>query len=162
VTRQSNLIEDFAGNVRLIRRQTSGLGHADSLLQPPLPGNCLNWVLGHIVYTRMDMLQHLGALQFQPVDALARYAADTTPVLDDAADVVPLDRLLADLDGNQGDIAAYVDGLSEAALDQDVPFGERTLSREALLRFFLFHDTYHAGGLDWLRQLVVAHHEVLQ
>lgn len=161
MSRQSDLVEDFARNVRIIRRQTAGLSHADGLIQPPVRANCLNWVLGHIVYTRMDMLRRLGAAQSKPASALARYATDQQPVLGEAPDVAPLAQLLADLDCNQRDIAAYVAGLSDKALAEDVQLDERALSREQALRFFLFHDTYHTGNLDLLRQLAGVNDKVL-
>jgi uncharacterized damage-inducible protein DinB len=161
MTRQSDIIEDFARNVRIIKRQAAGLSHADSLIQPPVRANCMNWVLGHIVYTRIDMMQHLGAAQFKPARTLVRYASDTELVLEAAPDVVSLEQLLADLDCNQHDIAVYVNGLSDEALAKEVKLGERVMSREQLLRFFLFHDTYHTGNLDLLRQLAGANDKVL-
>lgn len=161
MSRQSDIIEDFARNARIIKRQAAGLSHGDSLIQPPVRANCMNWVLGHIVYTRMDMMQHLGAAQFKPGNTLARYATDMEPVLEDAPDVIRLEQLLADLDCNQRDIMAYVNGLSDEALATEVRLGDRAMSREQLLRFFLFHDTYHIGNLDLLRQLAGTDDKVL-
>ena len=33
----------------ILNRQTEGLTHQESLLQPQPGGNCLNWVVGHLV-----------------------------------------------------------------------------------------------------------------
>jgi len=43
------LAEMIGLNVNVITLQTKELTHADSLLQLPCRGNCLNWVLGHSV-----------------------------------------------------------------------------------------------------------------
>ena len=45
----------------LMLKQVDGLSHADSLLQPQPGGNCLNWVMGHLVVNLADILQFLGA-----------------------------------------------------------------------------------------------------
>ena len=47
----------LARNLGVIERQTGGLTHADSMLQLPFRGNCLNWVLGHIMVYRDAMLK---------------------------------------------------------------------------------------------------------
>ena len=47
-----DLITALGRNLDVIKAQTKGLSHADSLLQLPFRGNCLNWVLGHIAGTR--------------------------------------------------------------------------------------------------------------
>ena len=50
------LSDAFARNIMLLNRQAAGLSQADSLLQPPVRGNCLNWVLGHLVDNRNTIL----------------------------------------------------------------------------------------------------------
>jgi hypothetical protein len=40
-----DLIGASERNLGIIKAQTEGLSHADSLLQLPFRGNCLNWVL---------------------------------------------------------------------------------------------------------------------
>jgi hypothetical protein len=68
------LAELFAINYRVIRRQVDGLTHEDSLLQLPFRGNCLNWVLGHIVATRNRALALLGEPPIWSEAEAARYA----------------------------------------------------------------------------------------
>ena len=46
-----------ANNV--IKQKTEGLTHADSMLQLPIPANCMNWILGHIMVYRE---QYLGVI----------------------------------------------------------------------------------------------------
>lgn len=56
----TDLIESLERNLYIIKVQTQGLTHADSLLQLPFRGNCLNWVVGHIAANRNTMLYFLG------------------------------------------------------------------------------------------------------
>ena len=55
-----NLIAMYARNVLFIKQLTEGLTHVDSLAQPPVPGNCMNWVMGHIVAYRNRLSDMLG------------------------------------------------------------------------------------------------------
>lgn len=89
------LAEAFAMNVRVLRRQVAGLTHADSLLQPPVRGNCLNWVVGHIAVHRDDVQEALGEERVLGEVTRARYGNSSAPILGDGEGVLPLDTLLA-------------------------------------------------------------------
>ena len=54
------LAEAFERNVSIAQMQAKDLTHEDSLLQPPFRGNCLNWVLGHMLSNRDAILGWLG------------------------------------------------------------------------------------------------------
>jgi len=43
-----------------VRTNVDGLTHEDSLLQPQPGGNCLNWVVGHLLFVDQRMLRRLG------------------------------------------------------------------------------------------------------
>src|SRR4051794_4037563 len=55
------LAEAHGRNVGIIKAQTAGLTHDESLLQLPFRGNCMNWVIGHILEGRNTILDLLGA-----------------------------------------------------------------------------------------------------
>ncbi|MCI0710071.1 MAG: hypothetical protein L0154_07895 [Chloroflexi bacterium] len=59
----------FNRNTRIVGMQTDALSHADSLLQPPYRGNCMNWVIGHIVRSRGVMLKTAFGLALSLTDA---------------------------------------------------------------------------------------------
>lgn len=54
-----------------------GLTHEDSLVQPP-SGNCINWMLGHLLVHRHRMLETLGEPAPIP-EALMRYDRGRRP-----------------------------------------------------------------------------------
>lgn len=54
------LIHTFERNYDYLRQQVDGLTHEDSLLQIPTGGNCLNWIVGHIVSARCPVMKGLG------------------------------------------------------------------------------------------------------
>lgn len=146
------LLQKYRLTYRVIHMQIGGLTHADSLLQPPFRGNCLNWVLGHIVESRNAVLRALGQEAVWGEEEGARYATGSPPITGDAQ-ALQLERLLAGLALSQERIEAALRGTTPNALavpveadGQRVPLGER-------LDWLLWHETYHVGQLELLRQL---------
>ncbi|MEM8861918.1 MAG: hypothetical protein AAGD96_26650 [Chloroflexota bacterium] len=70
----------FETNYWVVTRQVDGLTHEDSLLQLPFRGNCLNWVLGHLLVSRQDALKLLGIDGSWTEDEIARYKFDSAPI----------------------------------------------------------------------------------
>jgi uncharacterized damage-inducible protein DinB len=147
------LAEAHGRNVGIIKAQTAGLTHDESLLQLPFRGNCLNWVIGHILEGRNTILELLGAEPAFDPAAAARYARNSEPILADGPDVVPLEELLRTLERSQEHLAAKMAALTDADLARDTPFFNRSMSLGELLFFLYFHDTYHTGQAEPLRQL---------
>ncbi len=150
----------FARNVAIVEMQAKGLTHADSLRQPPFRGNCLNWVLGHLAGNRDRILQALGA---EPAAgaAVARYERESEPVTEDGPGVLPLEELLRLLAASQAPLAAALNQATPADLAREVPLGQRTLPAGELVFFYYFHETYHVGQTELLRQLAGVNDKVI-
>ena len=147
-----SLIRSYRLTYHLIRLQTEGLTHADSLLQPPFRGNCLNWVLGHIVAGRSQAHALLTGSPLWPRDEAARYETGSQPITT-TEQALSLDRLLADLERSQQAITAAVERLSREDLAATVVFrGDQQPLGQALAGLH-WHETYHTGQLELLRQL---------
>src|ERR1700728_830595 len=58
---------------RVVRGNAEGLSQADSLVQPAPGGNCLNWVVGHLMETWDLALPLVGQEPVLGGEALARY-----------------------------------------------------------------------------------------
>lgn len=145
--------DGFALNLSLLRRQCDSLTHADSLLQPPFRGNCMNWVLGHILINR-DRVLHL--LQAEPTLAEAktgRYESGSDPITEDSDAILPLEELLDKLSLSQERIAAGLDRMDESDLSIETESGGRKMSIGQRIFGLYFHDTYHTGQTEFLRQL---------
>ncbi len=142
----------LAGNVRVIGRQVAGLSHADSLLQPPVRGNCLNWVLGHIAVHRDFILEALGAPQVLGNAARERYDRESEPILEDEPGVIALGSLLSALDQTQERIEGILCQSKAADLARKVSEADST-SVARFVSFLYWHETYHVGQTELLRQL---------
>ena len=147
------LLEAFARNLNIIQAQTEGLSHEQCLLQPPFRGNCMNWVLGHMAETRNSLLKTLGEKPILTEKECARYGHGSEPVCADGEGVIKLGRLLAMLQHSQERIAVALPRLTAEVLAKkvkdhrgEVPLGNR-------LFFLYFHETYHTGQTELLRQL---------
>jgi DinB superfamily len=147
------LLEAFARNSNIIQQQTEGLSHEQCLLQLPFRGNCMNWVLGHIAGNRNSLLKALGEKPIMTEQEAARYGHGSEPVCADGEGVIQLDRLLSMLQYSQERIAVALPRLTPHDLDKMVKDhrGEVTLGNR--LFFLYFHETYHTGQTELLRQL---------
>lgn len=145
------VLESLERNTQIVGMHAAGLTHADSLLQPQPRGNCFNWVVGHIASNREGMLAALGAESAFPGDAAKRYARGSAPVLGDGADVIPFADLLAGFEKQQLLLEAALAAATVEALNQ--PSNMEGMSIIELIQFLTWHETYHLGQLDQLRQL---------
>ncbi len=150
----------FARNLWLLKRQTEGLTHDDSLLQPPMRGNCLNWTLGHLAVHRDYVLEGFGQEKVLGDAAMARYGRESDPILVNGDGVLPLEQLLTALEQGQERIDAAIEQLTPADLAREVTIGRALPFGEALF-FYYFHDTYHTGQTEPLRQLAGKNDKIL-
>lgn len=144
------LIADMTRNYNVLQAQLEGLSHEDSLLQVPFRGNCLNWVIGHIITYRATMLEIVGAEPFDGAEAYERYGHGSEPVTD-GSNVIALETMLADLAISQERLATHLPEMTQAELDFQPEGDERTIGGR--LAFLSWHESYHTGQTEYLRQL---------
>lgn len=150
-----SLSQSYATNHWLIGTLVDGLTDQDALVQPPYEGNCLNWVVGHIVSGRHTAMALLGAEPVWDQDQIQRYKTGSPPVTG-AADAVPLEKLTADLDLAQKRIAA---ALAEKTVEDLMEEGETDRGIKPIAQHLdglHWHETYHTGQLELLRNLALA------
>jgi len=132
--------------------QTEGLTHADSLLQLPFRGNCLNWVLGHIIVGRNRVLKLLEEAPVWEESEAARYDTGSEPITGDEQ-ALPLAKLLRDLDESQQQITDALGRLPPEPLAEVVDTGRGEAPLGKTVAGLHWHETYHTGQLELLRQL---------
>ena len=134
---------------RTIKLQTDGMTHEESLMQLPFGGNCMNWVLGHIMANRTNVETLMNLPAIWSYDEAQRYRRGSPPVTGEDGDEYPLDKILKDLDRSHAQIVEALQAMTPEDMEQvrgDSTLGER-------LAFFHFHETYHAGQLEIFRQM---------
>jgi hypothetical protein len=149
----TTLAEAFQRNIWIIKRQTEGLSHEESLLQLPFRGNCMNWLVGHIAANRNNVFKLLGHADLVMPAAEARYTRESEPVTADEPGIVPLPELLAALESSQTQLDGILAEITRDELEREVAFfGRKVMTVGEWLHFFYFHDTYHTGQTEILRQ----------
>lgn len=150
---KEEFIQMLAWEHEVLLKQTAGVTHAESLLQPQPGGNCLNWVMGHLAVNLVDTLNALGGEAPPELPDLAHYAYGSEPIQADSPGVIPF-QALVDWYGRL--TALVTDRLSqmpEADFDEEIDFWQGKRRRGYLGFFYFFHNTYHLGQLEQLRNL---------
>jgi hypothetical protein len=149
----NNLTDAYRRNLEIIKMQTKGLSQQDSLIQLPFRANCLNWVVGHILANRCNILQLLDAEDLRPSVDLDHYERESDPIAGRGKGVLVLSELLALLDTTQLRLAEALEKEDEQSLQRAAPYRDRPERPIASWLFFLyFHDCYHVGQTEILRQ----------
>lgn len=154
----AKLAENFRFTTRLIHMQAKDLTHAESLLLPPFRANCFNWVLGHILTSRDTCLRLMGLPLSLTPEELAVYDRGSLPLTDPAA-ATALETLLAKLDDTAERLSAALS--AEPDLDRRVTFGRGEQPLGEVIAFLHWHETYHTGQLELLRQLAGKNDQVV-
>lgn len=148
------LADQLARSLRLngevIRRQLDGLTQADSLVRPPYYGNCLNWVLGHLVVNREPVHTMAGLPLPWPSATYDRYRRDSDPITQ-PEEALALERIVADLNASTGALLAWLEAETDAGLAALPEGSTRPVGQQ--ISFALWHEAYHVGQTEILRQV---------
>lgn len=137
----------------VLDKNLDGVSHDQSLIAPDAGGNCLNWVVGHIINSRDALLRMLGETSLWGPRQADIYARGSSALTAEQADVVPLDMLREYLKESHARMVAAVEGLTDEDLDRvvDGPLGSDPLRKQ--LAGLVFHEAYHAGQTGILRRV---------
>ncbi len=149
-----NLVSSYARNIMFTKQMTEGFTHADALVQPPVPGNCVNWIIGHIVAYRNRILTVLDEPTVLDEQLAARYARDSKPILGDEPGIAQFADLMTALDVSQARLAAGLRHLTPEQAATTLTFGQFTMSKPEWMLFLLRHEAYHTGQLELLQEMV--------
>jgi hypothetical protein len=147
------LSDFFERNLEIVKMQTENISHQESLIQLPFRSNCLNWVVGHVLTNRCNILRQLGSEDVLPGVDLFHYERESEPIQGEVDGVLPLEELISHLEETQGQLTNALAGETEQSLQRSAPYRDRGEKSLAYWLFFLyFHDCYHVGQTEILRQ----------
>jgi uncharacterized damage-inducible protein DinB len=135
----------------LIKAQSEGLSHDDSLLQLPFRANCFNWVLGHVIVHRDIMLDLMNQSPVLSPEETAPYIIESEPLAAEG-DAVDFERLLELSRRSQERLKDTILNISDDLL-KEIHNDERGTTIQDRIEFLIWHETYHLGQLEILRQL---------
>jgi uncharacterized damage-inducible protein DinB len=141
---------------QVLKMNLKDITHEESLIAPQPAGNCLNWVVGHLVCIYNEMLPLLDQAPLAERDKLQRYARGTAPI-QNATEAMQFGELQTLW---QQTIARVEDGLANLTpeqLDSLAPSSPTNNPKEtvrSLLTVISFHQAYHAGQTGTLRRII--------
>jgi uncharacterized damage-inducible protein DinB len=149
------LIDTADSNFGVLLRHVNDLTHEESLIQPPFNGNCLNWVVGHMMQSRDKMLQLVDEPSVWTAEQIARYERNSAPITS-GDDAMRFEQMLADFQTAHERLVAKLGRMTPeelAAPAKQVIKNAAPQSTGEFLNFLLWHETYHVGQVDLLRQV---------
>ncbi|HRE40526.1 MAG TPA: hypothetical protein PLG90_04260 [Ignavibacteria bacterium] len=135
------LITTYKFNLVTLQRNLDGISQEDSLITPSNGGACINWILGHIMISRNDILELLNQTKIIPEHYEKYYARETN------------NRVIL----NPENISVILDLINKT---QDIIMNELenkndlTEKQRKDIAFFGFHESYHCGQIGLLRRVV--------
>ena len=145
----------YEANFKALMANLDGINDKDALILPPSGGNCINWIVGHILASR-DAILNL--LEKQPVfeDNQAILYKRGSKV-EDVTNLLPFGKLKAVLTESQKILIETFNRLNHIKINE-VPEPEsqegKTASLIEKLAFFQFHEAYHVGQTGLLRRII--------
>lgn len=154
-----SLIRQFCRNLQFINRvvtgKTEGLTHEDSMKQLSFPGNCMNWNIGHLLVYRERYLDMLTGSSMANEVEFAIYGAGSEP-LTDSETAVPLETLLTRFTDVSAKLIAALEAMPLEKLDEVIDAENNLIFADRLSFYLMFHESFHAGQLEILRELALA------
>ena len=139
----------------VVGANVAGLTHEHSLVQPRPGGNCLNWVLGHLLNAYNGLLPLLGQEPVMDAAALKHYARGAPPIRD-RGEALTFEEILSAWNQAVERVDAGLAGLTPDVLDRPAPAsptGNPNETVRSLLTTVMFHQAYHAGQTAVLRRI---------
>jgi uncharacterized damage-inducible protein DinB len=139
---------------QVVRLNVDGLSHADSLIQPRPGGNCLNWVVGHLLAIYHHVLPLLRQEPVMPKEVLKRYDRGSPPI-QNAAEATEFSELLSAWDECSRRVDLGLAGLTAEVLAAPAPASPSNEPNEtvgSLLSTISWHQAYHCGQTGILRR----------
>ncbi len=140
----------------VVRMNTDGVSHAESLVAPQPAGNCMNWVVGHLLCVYNRVLPLAGQTPVMDTEELSHYERGAAPI-QSPSEAMDLGVLLVAMDKAVDRLDAGLSGFTSETLDQKSPFSPSNNPEETIrsvMSTVLFHQAYHAGQTGVLRRVV--------
>ncbi|NLD73025.1 MAG: DinB family protein [Chloroflexi bacterium] len=155
ITRQ-DLIRGLGFNTQRAKAAVEGLSHEDTLLQPSVPGNCMNWVLGHMATSRHEALDYLGQPPLLTEAQVKRYGYGSEPICEEGEGVLRLEEILTLLERGEEALATALPTVSDDLLAEEVQSFMGPVTKGYMVFFMYWHESYHLGQTEILRELALA------
>ena len=147
MTSRKMLITMYEYSYFLVGQNIKEINHQDSLISTPGSSNAANWILGHIITSRCNVLAMLKIDPPWDFQRCKPYIPDSEPIKD-GDEVEDFVIMKEDLEKTQDLLLEAIRTLTDQALEEKR--GDNSLGEE--LAGYAVHEAYHAGGLGMIKQ----------
>lgn len=123
----------------------------EALVEPERGGNSINWIAGHILFERQNILTFALAEPVISKDEIAIYDASGGY---DRKKALPLKRITELVTESMVRLLAALEKLTDEQLTEtlDITFFGQKMTRAAWLGSLNFHEAYHCGQIGYARR----------
>jgi uncharacterized damage-inducible protein DinB len=147
----ATLLHSLGTSNFVVNRNFEGITHRESLVRPQPDGQSFNWILGHMVRTRNEILELIGKKPLYPKDKFEVY----TPKGFTPEKAVDVEELKKSFNALQSELEAGIKSLSAETLREPASLRpDRPDTVGSILATILWHEAYHAGQLGTMRRVV--------
>ncbi|ASK29806.1 hypothetical protein CEY12_06645 [Chryseobacterium sp. T16E-39] len=144
--RKSNDIEiiklQVVSNYKVISMNIEGISHEESMIFPNGDANCMNWILGHLIYIRNAFLNILGEESVWDAEKFSCYNRGEIP-LNRKDEFIDFEDLKSYLNKTQEKLEKKIDALEK--------INPENIDDIATL---CLHEIYHSGQFGYLRRIL--------
>jgi hypothetical protein len=141
--------ENYRFNSGFLTKMVSDIPHKEWHRHPDGQCNHIAWIVGHVIWTRKQLLARLGTEWSQPW--LGLFARGVK--CEDGAGYPSPDVLLEAWGEVSGELDAALNSVSEEVLAQPAKNGPPSADGKysGIVNFLAIHETYHLGQASYLR-----------
>jgi uncharacterized damage-inducible protein DinB len=135
----------------VVNRNLEGINQRDSLVHPQPEGRTFNWILGHMVKTRNEILELIGRKSLYPKSKFEAY----TPKDFSEAKALDIEELKGAFNALQSELEQGIKSLSREKLNELATLRpDRSDTIGSILNTIMWHEAYHAGQLGTMRRVI--------
>lgn len=131
---------DFNNNI--ISKNISGISNEEALIFPNGDVNCMNWIVGHLLFVRNTLIEMLGGEPVWNNDEFLFYNRGAKP-LENTDKFPPFDTLKSYFKDTENELNRVLNRLQEINAD-----------RIEDVAGLMLHEIYHSGQLGYLRRIL--------
>jgi uncharacterized damage-inducible protein DinB len=136
----------------VVNKNSGGITHEESLMNPQPAGHSFNWVLGHMVRTRNEILELMGKKPLYPKNKFEVYS----PKGFTAEKALDVDELKNCFNVLQSELQSAIQSLPPDKLREPASLRPGKDSKDtvgSILATVFWHEAYHAGQLGIIRRV---------
>ncbi|ASW73198.1 hypothetical protein IQ37_08925 [Chryseobacterium piperi] len=129
-------------NYKVISMNIEGISNEEAMIFPNGEANCMNWILGHLIYVRNAFLNVLGKEPVWDNEKFSFYKRGETP-LNRKDELISFEELKSYLNETQSQLESKLNSIESLE-----PTSINDISTLSL------HEIYHSGQLGYLRRIL--------